>query len=540
MVACPETDVTPKRSPGRPRKDGTPAQRRKPVPVPDADLLALAEDWRKHNVWAPLIDPESPETPTPQRLAYDSKADVLLYGGEPGGAKTDLLLGLALTTHLHSIIFRRQARQLIGLEQRTTAILGSRKGYNGADKIWQLPGTERLLEFGHCQHPGDELGYQGRPHDLIGFDELAHFLKEQFDFLKTWKRTVVESQRVRVVCASNPPTSPEGLWLVAYWAPWLDPDHPDPAKPGELRWFAEIDEDETVEVENGEPFWHKGKRIMPESRTFIPSSVTDNPYLMATGYGDTLDALPARLREQLTTFVRTMEDDPFQIIPSAWVDAAQDRWREIEKPPTKMTTLGVDPAQGGADQFVLAPRYGRYFGAPVCVPGKNVESGNDGISLIMTNVRHGAVVGIDVVGAIGGPLYGRLLESGVPVSGLNGGSPSRARDKNGLLSFSNKRTEWIWAMYEALDPEGDDPIALPPGRQLKADLCAIRRRDSGDSRVVRAETKKEIKKRIGRSPDQGDAVINALVAGDESVENEISMRRGGNIEVESSYDIHGW
>ena len=33
--------------------------------------------------------------PGPQTEAYNSEADVLLYGGEPGGGKTQLLLGLA-------------------------------------------------------------------------------------------------------------------------------------------------------------------------------------------------------------------------------------------------------------------------------------------------------------------------------------------------------------------------------------------------------------------------------------------------------------
>src|SRR5262245_34283594 len=42
----------------------------------------------------PGAPPWQPE-PGPQQTAYDSAADIVLYGGAAGGGKTDLLLGLA-------------------------------------------------------------------------------------------------------------------------------------------------------------------------------------------------------------------------------------------------------------------------------------------------------------------------------------------------------------------------------------------------------------------------------------------------------------
>ena len=506
----------------------------------DALLAKLGDDFKRQELWWPLRDPKHPDRPTPQQLAFESQADVLYYGGNPGGGKSDLLLGLALTAHQQSIIFRREARQLIGIEQRLTQILGSRKGYNAQDRIWAIPGRERLVELGHCQHLGDEIGYQGRPHDLIGFDEIPHFLKQQFEFLKTWKRTVVD-QRTRVVCAGNPPTTPEGEWVVAYWAPWLDRDHPNPAEPGEIRWFAEVG-DETIEVENGDAFMHQGRRIKPESRTFIPSVVQDNPYLMETGYGDTLDAMPTWLRDQLTSFDRATEDAPYQVIPSAWVDAAQDRWREMGGPAkaARMTALGIDPAQGGVDQFVMAPRYGQVFGELLVTPGKKVTGTSEAVALVVTALRDGAVAAVDIDGP-GGPLYGRLEQAGVPCSGMAGGRPSTGRDITGLLQFYNKRSEWVYRLREDLDPDGSDPIALPPDRQLKADLCSLRRIDAGDVRNIRIESKKEVKKRIGRSPDKGDAVMYANACGDEPIENQLPGRATwATPVVERSYDPRRW
>jgi hypothetical protein len=118
------------------------------------------------------------------------------------------------------------------------------------------------------QHEWDKQKYQGRPHDLVCFDELPHFLQSQFRFLMGWNRTTDRRQPCRVVAAGNPPLSPEGRWVIEEWAPWLDETHPDPAEPGELRWYVMLD---------GKQHWqrtaaavlHKGETITPRSRTFI-------------------------------------------------------------------------------------------------------------------------------------------------------------------------------------------------------------------------------------------------------------------------------
>ncbi|RYF53218.1 MAG: terminase, partial [Comamonadaceae bacterium] len=179
-------------------------------------------------IWVPQAGPQS--------AAFHSQADILFYGGSAGGGKSELLLGLSLTEQEHSIVFRREAVQLIGLEERMTAILGSRLGYNGQDHLWRLP-DKKVLELGSVQKPDDWMKYQGRPHDFKGFDEITHFTELQFRTLIGWMRTDNPNVRQRVVAAGNPPTTAEGEWVKRYWAAWLDPQHPNPAKPGELRWY---------------------------------------------------------------------------------------------------------------------------------------------------------------------------------------------------------------------------------------------------------------------------------------------------------------
>ena len=70
--------------------------------------------------------------PGPQTQAYFSPAHLVYYGGQGGGGKSDLLIGLGLTAHRSSLIVRRQYTDLSALIDRTLETYGSRKGYNGA------------------------------------------------------------------------------------------------------------------------------------------------------------------------------------------------------------------------------------------------------------------------------------------------------------------------------------------------------------------------------------------------------------------------
>ncbi|MGD9168496.1 MAG: terminase, partial [Candidatus Thiodiazotropha sp.] len=162
----------------------------------------------------------------PQEAAYYCEADILFYGGAAGGGKTDLLLGTALTAHQYSLIMRREGTQFRGITRRMAEILGSTEGKSGSGGSMQWTYLDKLLEFGSCPDLGDEEKHQGIPHDLLGFDEITHFLEFQFRFLMTWLRSVTPGQRCRVICTGNPPTTDDGSWVRSYWAPWLDPECP--------------------------------------------------------------------------------------------------------------------------------------------------------------------------------------------------------------------------------------------------------------------------------------------------------------------------
>src|SRR5579885_3369930 len=190
-------------------------------------------------LWTPLPDKDG--RPSPQRLAYESPADVLGFGGAGGGGKSWLLLGLAVTQHRRSLIFRREAVQLTGLIDDARQLLAGKGQLNENTGKWKGLPDGRQIEFKGCKDLGDIHKFRGRPHDLICFDEADQFSEFQFRFLCGWNRTTVAGQRCRVVLTFNPPSTAEGQWLLSYFGPWLDPKHSHPARPGELRWYAMVD-----------------------------------------------------------------------------------------------------------------------------------------------------------------------------------------------------------------------------------------------------------------------------------------------------------
>lgn len=460
---------------------------------------------------APMWVPQ----PGPQSMAYDSQADILFYGGSAGGGKSSLLLGLCLTAADHSIIFRREAVQLVGLIEDMSKIIRTREGLNSQTGVWRLPGG-RIMELGSVKEPDDWMKYQGRAHSLKCFDELAHFTEMQFRTLIGWMRTDNPNIRQRVVCAGNPPTSAEGEWVKRYWAPWLQPGHPNPAQPGELRWYVTNEKGEDQPVPGPEPVLVGKDWMTPKSRTFIPSSVDDNLFLVLTGYKATLQALPEPLRSQMLKgdFNAGASDPAWQTIPTEWVKAAQARWQARPIKKGDMTCIGLDPARGGMDKTTAARCHDTWFDELVTAPGAVTKDGPTTAAFAAPLVRDGAVIAVDAIG-IGSSALDFIKGVGLHVHAVVGSERSTLMDKNGTLRFRNVRAEMYWRLREALDPANPNPISLPPDAELLADLCAVRYKvvTLGQHAAIQMREKDEIRELLGRSPDKGDAVAMTFAAG---------------------------
>jgi hypothetical protein len=498
--------------------------------MPDFDSMTFEDtvrfveqlsDDEKRNMLESMKDkqPSLVTLPGPQTLCSESEADLTLYGGAAGGGKTFLAVILALTKHIRTLMIRKEASQLYAVQDEIEGIMGGRDGFNSQNGIWRLPNNEitdpygdkpsRQIRFGGLNKPGDAAKYQGAPRDLLLIDEAANISYEEFVFLTVWERTAVEGQRTRTILCSNPPTDATGMWMVRLFAPWLDPDHPNPAKDGELRWFITVG-DEDVEVLSEEEIEIDGQFYSPQSRTFISAKVDDNPHMIASGYKKKLQRLPTYLRDRMLhgKFLASLEDDAMQVIPTDWVDLAIQRHKdEPSRADRRMTSMGVDPARGGADEMTIAPLHLNWFAPLIKIPGIEVPNGPLGAAEVIKARRDGAPVKIDAIG-VGTSVYDKLDENNIDVEAMIGNGKTDERSKDGLFSFKNKRALWYWRMREALDPESGNKCMLPPDNKMKQDLCAFTYKVL-DGNIIQVESKDAIKIRLRRSPDAGDSVIYA-------------------------------
>ncbi len=202
-------------------------------------------------------------------------------------------------------------------------------------------------------------------------------------------------------------------------------------------------------------------------------------------------------------FEATGGDDPLQVIPSAWVQAAVDRW-EPKSPKGKMTAMGCDPSRGGRDETIIACRHGDWVDELHKYPGGDVPDGPATAALVIQNHRNNCPVLIDALGW-GASGYDFLKEK-VQTIAVIWSEGAKGHDRSGKLEFFNSKARDWWKMREALDPAYDSAIALPNDSRLIADLCSPLWELVGGNKI-KIEDKKSLIKRIGRSPDAGDAVV---------------------------------
>lgn len=471
-----------------------------------------------------------PRPNSAQEAVLESEAHEILMGGPAGIGKSDALLGLAFKHQSRTVIYRTEYPQLQALIDRGNEILGSPNFYNKTTKTWDL--GDRKVELGAAKRDEDWVKFQGRPHDGVFFDELTHFSRNLYLHLTGWNRTTKAGQRCRIVCTSNPPTSSQGRWVISHWAPWLDKTYKrrtgkEPAMPGEVRWFVTPRDGEEIEVDSGEPFEYSypngDKEVLePRSRSYVTGVML--PELQEAGYRRTLQSLDEPLRSILLEGIwdAKLPDHPYQVIPTEWIDLAMSRWKPYSSE-LRQTHLGVDVARGGADQTVIASRWGMWVDELKVYPGKTTPDGKATAREIRKELKNAGVqVNVDVIG-VGASAYDFCIDFGMDARPCVGsgaakiergaGADEPMTDKAGVMTFANLRAFNYWHLRELLDPKQKDPISLPPDDELKEELQSVRYRELGRNIAVMA--KEDIHHLLGRSPDRADALVYAFwVSGD--------------------------
>lgn len=444
--------------------------------------------------------------PGPQTEAFYSPADVLLYGGQAGGGKSHLLLGLASTVHHRSLILRREAAELDGLIEDSRAILGGRARFNGQKNTWRS--TNRILKFGGCKEPTEWRKYAGAPRDLLGLDEAESFLEEQVVSLMGWIRSDDPNQRCRTVLATNPPRSSQGRWIIEWFAPWLDPMFPNPAEPGELRWCIYVAK--KIEwVEGPGSYDRNGLTYEARSHSFIPADLDSNPYYRDSDYKQRLSNLDPVLRAQLLEgdFTAGGEDLQNQVIPTEWIRAAQARWKP-EGRNQRMLAIVADIAINKDKTCAARLHAGAWFDELITKPGFECPDGPEAAAMILLNRRDNAIIGLDCTGGYGGATRAHLLTNNtIEAIAFIASAASQNIDPLTGFGFKNLRAESWWEFREALRPGSKDPVALPPSKVLLAQLAAPTYTERSGKILI--ESKDDIKVRLGSSTDEADAIIMA-------------------------------
>jgi phage terminase large subunit-like protein len=181
------------------------------------------------------------------------------------------------------------------------------------------------------------------------------------------------------------------------------------------------------------------------------------------------------------------------LFPLSMLEAAINR----EVPASEDTVMGVDVARSlnGDANCVSLCRGGRVTIPPLWREPDAMKTVARVAHLVaQTGPKR---VRVDETG-IGAGVVDRLRQMGYAVEGVNFGSAA-----NDPKRFKNKRCELYWSLREGLE---QGKVSLPDDEDLVADLSALRFDFDAAGRIV-LESKDDVRRRLGRSPDRADALV---------------------------------
>ena len=202
------------------------------------------------------------------------------------------------------------------------------------------------------------------------------------------------------------------------------------------------------------------------------------------------------------------------LIPPLWVELAKERWRRtkqlglIKSVPKK---IGADIAGMGVDSSVIVERMDNFV-----FPFEVYQSAGKADHMKMAGIIKNKLTGrnqafIDTIGE-GAGVYSRLVELGLKNKAFSvkaSESASGLHDITGIYEFVNMRTYLAWAFRDWLNPVNGAEACLPPEGRLAQELTQIRYFILSSGKI-KLEEKSEIKKRLGFSPDEADAIFSTF------------------------------
>lgn len=217
------------------------------------------------------------------------------------------------------------------------------------------------------------------------------------------------------------------------------------------------------------------------------------------------------------------------VIPFAWAESAQERWRENEGLPLAgEVVLGVDVAdEEGSDKSVVVVRVGHRIVEIHDWMHQDTMGTVDRV-LEIASIWNPVRIVVDGIG-LGAGVVSRLRQLEMPVFNFVASSSAGDLKAFGNSKFYNLRAAAWWSLRERLHPQLGKGLELHLHDHVLADLTAPTWKMAGDRVLI--ESKEDIRTRLqkqrddGGSTDVGDAIVMAYWDGADS-------------NYEDSYNVH--
>ena len=199
--------------------------------------------------------------------AFATTADEAPLRGAAGGGKSAAAVvlpsvdGQPTLPRPSSSAATPRSRDLLDKAQALYPALGAT--FNSTTGTWAFPGGARVVHPLRARE--GRFRFDGHEFQLVVFDELTHFTERQYRGIRARIRGT-DPTLPRWSRATTNPGGEGHEWVKRRFGAWLDPKHPRPARPGEVRAY-------------------RGEEEVPRgttealSRTFIPARLADNPHV---------------------------------------------------------------------------------------------------------------------------------------------------------------------------------------------------------------------------------------------------------------------
>lgn len=236
------------------------------------------------------------------------------------------------------------------------------------------------------------------------------------------------------------------------------------------------------------------------------------------------------------------------VLPLGWVQQAVNRWHDWDdagrpNPPGRRV-VGIDPAYLGTegDETAIAVRQGNVVQQLIRYRDADTIETAENAARYLNEPQ--AIAVVDVIG-IGAGVVDQLRrwkrdgQISAEIIQFVAGASSTRSDKIGALRFRNDRAAAWWNFRELLDPSRGSLIAIPDDERLIEELVAVKvvNQEGG---ILKVELKDDIRKRLGRSTDAADAVVQSFWLPGHAVNNDnsdVQYRRKVSEADRRSHDV---